>query len=207
MRAGSDLADGSCGYMLSCAVNIDFKNTLYYVYTHRPSLLPHTHRAVHHCERTTCSTALHGAHLPSCRPLIPARAGSGLSTHWHAGRRDEGSEHLCRLLSDARLAPWRQQSLPRVVTNIGPGTCGMRRASRPFTVVSSAPASSRNWKSEAGGGGGAVEASGVTLRPSVDWQSQLLRPRDPPRGGIGKPSSRAFFSDASQQLMVLDNSP
>ena len=145
MRAGSDLADGSCAYMLSCAVNIDYKNALYYVYTHRPSLLPHTHRAVHHCERTTCNTALHGAHLPSCRPLIPARAGSGLSTHWHAGRRDEGSEHLCRLLSDARLAPWRQQSLPRVVTNIGPGTCGMRRASRPFTAVSSAPASSRNW--------------------------------------------------------------
>ena len=57
------------------------------------------------------------------------------------------------------------------------------------------------------GGGGAVEASGVTLSPSVDWQSQLLLPRDPPRGGIGKPSSRAFFSDASQQLMVLDNSP
>ena len=145
--------------------------------------------APHHCERTPCSTALHGAHLPSCSPLIPARAGSDLSTHWHAGRRDDGSEHLCRLLSDARLTPWRQQSLPRVVTNIGPGMCGMRRASRPFTVVSSAPVSCRNWKSEAGGGGGAVEASGLTLRPSVDWQSQLLRPRDPPRGGIGKPPS------------------
>ena len=196
MCAGSDLADGRspCGNVLSCAVTSISKNTMN---THNPHC-PHTHGAVHHCERTTCSTALHGAHLPSCRPLIPARAGSGLSTHWHAGRRDEGSEHLCRLLSDARLAPWRQQSLPRVVTNIGPGTCGMRRASRPFTVVSSAPASSRNWKSEAGGGGGAVEASGVTLRPSVDWQSQLLLPRDPPRGGIGKPSSRAFFSDASQ---------
>ena len=47
MRAGSDLADGSCGYMLSCAVNLDFKNTLYdlvlrTLYTHRPSLHCHT---------------------------------------------------------------------------------------------------------------------------------------------------------------------
>ena len=88
--------------------------------------------------------------------------------------------------------------MPKVVTNVGPGTCGMRRASRPLTLISSAPVSSRNWKSEAGGEGSTVEVAGVTLRPSVDCQSQLLRPREPPRGGRGKSSNRAFFSAASQ---------
>ena len=151
-----------------------------------------SHAAVHHthnCERATCSTALHGVHLPSCRSLSPDRDGSGLSTHWHAGRRDDGASAFCFLDSDARLAPWRQHSFPKAVTNVGPETCGMSRASRPLTLISSAPVSSRNWKSEAGGEGSAAEASGVTLSPSVDWQSQLLWPREPPRGGRGKPST------------------
>jgi hypothetical protein len=65
-----------------------------------------------HYELAACaSTALPGDHFPNCRSLSPDRAGSGLSTHSHAGRRVDGAS-FCFLHSDARLAPWRQHSLP-----------------------------------------------------------------------------------------------
>eukprot|EP00966_Prymnesium_polylepis_P319548 7375994-Prymnesium_polylepis.2 len=65
-----------------------------------------------HYELAVCvSTAFLDAHFPNCMSLSPDRAGSGLSTHSHTGRRVDGAS-LCFLHSDARLAPWRQHSLP-----------------------------------------------------------------------------------------------
>eukprot|EP00966_Prymnesium_polylepis_P319549 7375994-Prymnesium_polylepis.3 len=72
----------------------------------------------------------------------------------------------------------------------------MRRASRPLTLISSAPASSKNWNSESGGEGHTVEGSGVTHRRS-DRASHHVAEAAGPRAAPSSPppaSSRWYLT-------------
>ena len=141
------------------------------------------------------------AYLPNCIPASPPlRTGSGFSSQPHVGSRQDGLlPAFFLLMSERRLAPWRQQSLPMDVTNVGPHKCGMRRASRPLTRIFSESWSSKYSNSDDGRVGGLMSESAILpFSPSVFWQSQVESPRDPPRGGGDSPASLAFRSSRSQ---------
>ena len=114
------------------------------------------------------STGFLAWYLPSWMPLKdPARTGRGFNSQPHVGNRHEGDDVRCLIISDWRLAPCLQQSLPIEVMNTGPGRCGIRRASRPLTTASSSPWSSRKANSDGGDAGGRMSSYSLAFNPSV----------------------------------------
>ena len=114
------------------------------------------------------STGFLAWYLPNWMPLKdPARTGRGFSSQPHVGSRHEGDDVRCLIISDWRLAPCLQQSLPIEVMNTGPGRCGIRRASRPLTTASSSPWSSRKANSDGGDAGGRMSSYSLAFNPSV----------------------------------------
>ena len=151
------------------------------------------------------STQLHC--FPSCKPFRPVRHGTGLSAQPHVGSRLDGRVIFSRLRKLLRLAPWRQQNRPSIVRKVGPGRCGTRLASFPFTLIDSAPVISKNSNRELGASGSLTVLLGLTFNPSVLVQSHTLLPRLPPRAGGGRPFFNALPSSERKWQMVEEHSP
>ena len=169
----------------------------------------------HHTITPARQKSLHDPHtsvtasfpnLPSWRPLSPVCRLSGGNLQSHDASRLLLVGARCFLMRLRRLEPWRQQTVPIVETKASSLMCGIRRASRPFTLMTSASDVSRNLNNDVGLQGAQTLSGIAPFRPSVVAQSHVDGLK-PPRCGGSMPSARAFFSIESQKQMVLESSP